>query len=205
MWEGRVSLILIYMDVKDIIGLTAAVINLAGYVPYFMGIHKGRVHPHVFSWFVWGLLTSIAVAAQIAGGAGPGMWVTAVSAVACLIIAGFALRYGEKHITRSDWVAFIAALSAIPLWIVTKDPLWSVILITLIDAVAFWPTFRKSWSKPWDEAVATYIISSLKFVIGFFALTNVSLVTALYPISLVVLNGSFTVMILLRRRIVAVK
>lgn len=188
------------MDNKDLIGIVAVLLNFVAYAGYFRGIFAGSVRPHFFSWFVWAVLTGIGYAAQVAGGGGPGSWVTGVSALVCAVIAALALKYGEKDIKRSDWIAFLGSLAAIPLWIMTKDPLYSVFLITIIDAVAFWPTFRKSWLRPDEESVFTFAASSLKFALGIAALTEVNLVTAFYTGSLVVMNGVFVVMVLYRRR-----
>lgn len=187
-------------DTKELIGLLAAILALGGYIPYLAGILNKRVKPHVFSWFIWALLTGIGFFAQIKSGGGPGSWATGLTAIACLAITILSLRHGEKNITRSDWVTFILSLSAIPLWLATKDPLWSVILISLIDVVAFWPTFRKSWYRPYEEATQAYFFSGIKFGVSLFALTTISWTTVLYPASLVIMNFVFVIMLLARRR-----
>ena len=112
----------------------------------------------------------------------------------------FGLKRGEKDIVWIDWLSLVGALLALGLWAITNEPLLSVILITLIDALGFVPTFRKSYSKPNEETALTYGLSSLKFAIGIAALDNVTLVTALYPASLVLANGIFVAMVLLRRQ-----
>jgi len=48
----------------------------------------------------------------------------------------------------ADWYFFLAALAAIPLWLLTRTPLYSVVVVTVIDALAYVPTFRKSWHRP---------------------------------------------------------
>ena len=83
---------------------------------------------------------------------------------------------------------------------VTDDPVGSVILITIIDALAFVPTFRKSYHKPNEETASTYSLSALKFAVAIAALSTVSVTTALYPLSLVVTNGVFVMMLLSRRK-----
>src|SRR3989344_7062194 len=138
-------------DSKTLLGILATVIGIIGYIPYFVDIFRGKTKPHVFSWFVWTLLTSIAFFAQVAGDAGPGAWVTGLTAMVCLVITLLAFTRGEKEITRLDWMSFVGALLGIILWIKNQDPLPSVILVTLVDAIAFIPTFRKSYHKPNEE------------------------------------------------------
>jgi len=182
------------------LGGIATAIALAGYIPYFRDLHAGTTKPHAFSWLVWALLTGIAFAGQVADAAGPGAWVTGFTAVVCFAVFLFALFVGEKQITRFDWVCLGLSLSAIPLWVVTATPLWSVLLITIIDAVEFLPTFRKSYFKPWEETAVTYFLSSVEFVVALTALEKFSVVTVLYPLSLVLMNGAFVVMLVQRRQ-----
>lgn len=191
------------MTTAEFLGWFGAGLGLLGYVPYFISIIKNKTKPHAFSWFVWGLLTAIAYFAQIADGAGPGAWATGFTAVACFVIVIAAIFKGEKEITRSDWIAFISALAAIPVWYATKDPLWAIILVTIIDMIAFYPTFRKSWHKPHEEEPLAYGISGMKFFIALFALENVTITTALYPLSLVIMNWIFVGMVLSRRKTMA--
>ena len=187
-------------DIKLAFALLGSLIALISYYPYIRDIVSGKTKPHAFSWLVWGLLTGIAFFGQLSDGGGVGIWVTGITAVVCFLIVALSFSYGEKNITRSDWWCLILSLSAIPLWLATSTPLWSVILITLIDAVAFIPTVRKSISKPHEETLITYVLSVLKFVLGIIALENYSMITTLYPASLVFINGSFVVMVILCRR-----
>ena len=187
-------------DLRIACGIAAVIIGLAGYAPYFYGIYKQRTRPHVFSWFIWGVLTGIAFAIQIKSGAGAGAWITGFTTLACLTIAAVALRHGEKTITRSDWLTFIAAMASIPLWLLTKDPLYSVLLISVIDALGFYPTFRKTWHKPWEETLISHFMNGAKWIFALAALEQISMNTAFYPFTLVFLNFAFVALALWRRQ-----
>ena len=184
------------------IGLSATILALISYIPYFRDLLRGRTKPHAFSWLIWALLTGIGFAGQIADGAGPGSWVTGITAVICSVIFVAAILRGERDITIFDWWCLFTSLLTIPLWIICDTPLWSMILISIIDAVGYLPTFRKSWKKPLEETLITYFISAVKFLIALFALENLSVITVMYPASLVIMNGLFVLMILWRRRII---
>ncbi len=184
---------------KESIAIVAVILTLVGYSQYFKNIFSGKTKPHAFSWLIWASLTGIAYFAQISDGAGPGAWVTGLTAVISFIIVGFALFKGENNITRSDWFTFIAALSAIPAWLITNDALLSVIIITAIDALGFYPTFRKSWMKPFEETAIHYFLAGVKFLLAVIALENYTVITVLYPFSLVVMNALFVMLLLIRR------
>ena len=154
----------------------------------------------MFSWLIWATLTAIAYFAQISDNAGAGSWITALTAAISFFIFFFAIFKGEKNITKGDWLTFIAALSAIPVWMITDNPLWSVIIITVIDALGFYPTVRKSWDKPEEENMFHYFMAGLKFVLAVMALDNFSIITALYPLSLVFMNFAFIALVFVRKR-----
>jgi len=184
----------------ETLAVIAIILTLAGYFQYFRTMFAGKTKPHMFSWLIWATLTAIAYFAQVSDGAGPGSWVTGLSAGISFFIAGYAFFYGEKTITRGDWLTFIAAIAAIPVWLITDNPLWSVIIITIIDALGFYPTFRKSWMKPYDETMFHYIMAGTKFILATMALSNVTIITALYPLSLVLMNFVFVALLIVRRR-----
>lgn len=145
---------------KEIFGLLSLVLSVVSYVPYVRSIFVANTKPHAFTWLVWETVMAIAFFAQLSDKAGAGSWATGLSAAFCLGIGVIALFRGEKHVTRGDWIAFIITFLAIPLWIVTSDPLWSVLLVTAIDAVAYYPTFRKSFAKPDEELAFKYVLTS---------------------------------------------
>jgi hypothetical protein len=184
---------------KEFIGAAAAVIGLLGYVPYFHGLWRGTVRPHVFTWFLWGVLMGIIYAIQVVKGAGPGAWMMGISALFCLIIAAAAFRQGDKSITRFDWTCFVLGLLTLPLWYLTEDPLYSVLLMGAIDILALSPTLRKSWVRPHEESAATYAISGVKTTLSLFAIENRVLATVFYPALISVLNSLLVGIILWRR------
>ena len=189
------------MDIitKEFLSGVSILLAIISYIPYIRGMIKGTTRPHAFSWFIWAILTFIAFFAQLDQGGGVGSWLMGFTAIITLGISIAAFFIGKRDIKRSDWCCFIVSLAAIPLWIVTKDPTFSVILITTIDAIAFYPTFRKAFTKPYEEVMFTYMISTLKFLIGIFALEAYNMNTVLYPLSLVIMNGVFVLLLIWRR------
>lgn len=185
------------------LGIAATVLGAYGYYPYIRDILQGRTKPHAFSWLVWGTMTAIGFAAQLAEGGGAGAWVTGFTAAATLSIFLLALRSGERRITRSDWTCLGGAGAALALWAVTDDPLLSVVLITLIDALGTVPTFRKSYHRPFEETVSTYVIGGVKFVLATAALDAWNVTTVLYPMSVVLSNAAFVMMVMVRRRVLS--
>lgn len=174
--------------------------TVVGYAYYFRDIFAGKTKPHAFSWLVWASLTAIAFGGQVSDNAGPGAWVTAVTAIISFIIFGLALTKGEKHITLSDKLNLVAAGFALLLWLFTSDPLLSIIIITIVDFLGFFPTIRKSYSKPYEETLIHYVLAGIKFALAIVALDNYTLITWLYPASLVAANLFFVIMLIVQRK-----
>lgn len=184
---------------NEVITLAGVVVCLLSYGIYIRAILKGQARPHLFTWMIFTVLTSIGFLAQLSADAGPGMFITGLSGLGNLTIAVFAFWKGEKNITRSDWVFFIGALAAIPVWLATETPLYAVLMISAIDAMAFYPTFRKSWNKPWDESAVAYALAGLQFFMSVMGMEKINVITALYPLVIVGLNVLLIALLLGRR------
>lgn len=187
-------------DYKTVISIITVVLSVIGYIPYHMDIYKGKTTPHVYSWFIWGLATSIAFALQVSGGAGVGSWMTLVIALNAFIIFFFGLRHGKKDITNSDTVFFVLSLIAIVIWLVAKQPVISIILISTIEMLGFIPTIRKSWHKPHSETLFTYALSAFRHGLSIFALQQLNIITWLYPVTWSLANALFSLMLIFRRK-----
>lgn len=183
-----------------ILGVLLAAQN---YTVYIIQTLKGVFKPHMFSWGVWTLLSAIAFAAQLSKDAGPGTWQTAFMTFGVGVITIVSWFKGDREYTRTDWLSLAFSLLAIPLWIATKDPLWSVILITVIDVVATWPTLRKSWLRPYEESARAFGTAALTCFLGFISLSLITVTTGLYMGTIALVNVGITVVILARRKSMA--
>jgi hypothetical protein len=95
----------------------------------------------------------------------------------------------------------IGALITVGIYLLQKDPLVAVILITLIDFIGFLPTYRKGYFEPQSETITLYLMRAISNMFALAAITDYSFVTTLYVGSLVVTN-LIIVIILSARRVV---
>ncbi len=186
---------------KIIFGFLSSAIALLCCVPYVRDIYKGKTKPHVFSWFLWGVITATVFIVQKEGRSGAGSWVTAMACVASFFVAFLGFFKGEKKFLLVDWICFFGALFGIILWVFTKQPLSAVVILTLTDGVAYIPTFKKGFSKPFEETLSTWILSALQFIIALFAFDVFSFLNLFYPVALIVMNITFVTLLLIRRKI----
>lgn len=185
---------------SEILGSIAALATLPGFVLYLANVFKGRTKPHAFSWLVWSALNAIAFTAQVTEGGGPGSYVSAVVCAGTFTVFVAALFRGETRIVRADWICLAGAAAAGLAWLVTDDPLLSVILITVVDAFGSIPTFRKSFERPHEESTLLYALDAAAFIVAIAALETKSVETVLFAAFVAIADTALVVMILLRRK-----
>jgi hypothetical protein len=173
------------MDYKIIISVISVALVFVGYGSYIQDIIKRKTTPHMFTFLVWGLASSITWALQVYGGAGVGAWIT---------------FFVEKSITKLDVIFLALALLSLFLWLVVDQPVWSVILVVLTDVLGFGPTLRKSWNKPHSETLFTWWVAAFRHGLGILALQKFNLFTLLYPVSWTAANLIFCIILLIRRK-----
>jgi hypothetical protein len=175
------------MKLTTFISVAAIALTFVAYAPYIKAILNSRVKPHFFSWLIWSLTTSIVFIAQVNAEGGVGAWPTGASAVITIYVAWLALHLrSDMRATRSDWVFLLTALLSLPLWFFTADPLWSVVILTLVDAIGFGPTLRKAWQKPHEESSLFYTLFAVRSSLSVLALESLTLTTALFPAAMMV-------------------
>ncbi len=183
-------------------GVLAIALVFVGYVPYIRDILRGKTHPHAYSWLIWIAASGIIFALQVKGGAGAGAFVTLAAALVSCFILALGLKYGESDITKTDTLFLILAIVAASLWLVADRPVASNILLITTEALAFVPTIRKSWHKPYSETLSSFALNTLRFCLALVALRHYNLLTALYPVVWAIGNGIFCIIILSRRRVI---
>ncbi len=184
---------------SEIIGLLGTAFLMGGYVPYLYALYRKQAKPHAFSWLLWGVMNAIVCAVQVTENAGPGAWTSGIATIFNFGIGIYALKYGERNIAKADWVILLSVLLALPLWAVTKNPVWSVILVSVLDTLAFLPTFRKSWHRPNEEVATTFFMGMIGYGLAWLAVDNASFANICFPAKVVVVNGLFVALLLYRR------
>lgn len=187
-------------NIKITLSIIAILLTFIAYLPYIRDALRGKTTPHVYTWFIWGFVTAITYGLQVNAGAGVGSWVTLVVAVFCFIVFALGIRNKKKDITLADTVFLILAFIALFIWLIAKQPILSVILISSIDMLGFIPTIRKSWNKPYSETLFSYELDFFRHGLSILALQKYSIITWLYSATWMVACGLFSIMLIIRRK-----
>lgn len=125
-----------------------------------------------------------------------------VVSLVCVLVFVLSLWKGTKDITKSDVIFLVLSLIALFLWLVVKQPILSILLITASEILSYVPTIRKSWKAPYSETLALYEVSAFRHGLAVFAVEKMNLLTALYPAAWALTNIIITVILILRRKAV---
>lgn len=189
------------MIYKNLLSAIAIALTIFAFFPYIRSILKGETKPHVFSWVIWGSTTFIVCLAQLADEGGAGAWPIGVSGIITLYVAILAyIKKSDSTITKTDWLFFILAMASLPIWYLTSNPLWAVVILTTADVLGFGPTFRKAYIRPFEEQLIFFVIMTIRNLISITALEHYSLTTVLFPAVIATTCLIFIPMVIYRRR-----
>lgn len=184
---------------KETVAFVAVLMAIFGNISYLKDVFKEKVHPHPYTWFIWSIVSLVTFFGQLQKGGGVGSIPTGVAEAFNLIIFFFSLKYlfnGKAgHIRKVDnYFLAIAILGLIP-WLLTKDPTISVVIVVLIDVVAFIPALRKTWVHPHTEKPTLYSMNVARHILMLFALEAYNVATTFHSIAMIITNGTMTAFI----------
>lgn len=189
------------MRYKELLSAIAIALTFIAFFPYIRSIIKDEIKPHVFSWIIWGTTTFVVFLAQLDDSAGVGAWPIGVSGSITIFIALLAyLKRADITITKTDWLFLVSALSSLPFWYFTSDPLWAVVILTTVDVLGFGPTVRKAYISPYSESLLFFALFTARNLIVVMALENYSVTTILFPAVIAAACMLLIAMITYRRR-----
>lgn len=188
---------------KETIAIIAAILAFVGNISYLKDVLRDRVHPHPYTWFIWSIVSMTTFFGGLVKGAGIGALPTGVAEAFTIIIFLFSLKYLFKknagHIKKIDHYFLVIALVGLIPWALTKDPTISVIIVVLIDIVAFIPTLRKTWVRPESEQPLLYEMNVARHVLTLFSLGAYNIATTFHSIAMICTNTVMTVFIKRKR------
>ena len=189
------------MPYKEILSTIAIALTFAAFVPYIRTIISGTTKPHVFSWIIWGTTTFLVFLAQLKGKGGVGAWPIGVSGIITIFIAFLAYaKHSDITATKTDWLFFVSAMSSLPLWYITSDPLCAVVILSIVDVLGFGPTVRKAYSFPHSESLLFFALFAVRNILVIMALEYYSVTTALFPAAIAAACIFLMAMLTYRRR-----
>lgn len=187
------------MDIKVFFGILSPLIAFVSFFPYIKDVLARKTTPHLYSWLIWAILQTMATIAILRMNS---LWSAigvATLGLVSVIVFLLSFKYGTKNITVFDKICLFGALLAIAIWMFADNVTLSIILISIIDLVAFLPTYRKGYEEPHSETIFLYMCSALSNLFSLLSITRYSIESSLYVSSLIVTNIIFVSLVLTRR------
>lgn len=188
---------------KETLAIIAAVLAIVGNISYLKDVIKDKIEPHPYTWFIWSIVSATTFFGGLVKGAGMGALPTGVAEAFTIIIFIISLKHffsdktGNRRtkIKKIDhYFLAIALLGLIP-WALTSDPTVSVIIVVLIDIVAFIPTLRKTWKHPRTERPRLYEMNVLRHVLTLFSIQTYNIATTFHSIAMIITNTAMVAFI----------
>lgn len=171
-----------------------------GYIPYIRDTMKGKTKPHVFSWGIGMIVAFIAFGLQIQEQSGPAAYVTLSAATLSSVMVFYAFKNKDKDITVFDYICLVLSVLALIAWLLAKQPVLSMVFVVLTELISFFPTLRKSWKAPYSETLSSYVTNFFRFIVALLALDKYTFVAIGFPLTWLLLNGSFALLLVYRRK-----
>ena len=189
------------LDIKLILAISATIITIVAYIPYFRDVFKRRTKPHMYTWLIWAITQGTATFALLQGGGNFGAISLFAGTILVIIIFFLSFKYGTKNITKHDTYVLGAALLAIVLWWQLKNPLIAVLMVSLIDGLGYIPTIKKTFEDPWSETPSFWLLMALAMIVTIISNAEYNLLTVTYLAVLFVANTTIFIISLYRRKI----
>lgn len=188
------------MEYKNYLSAVAIAMMVIGYIPYIRDTMKGKTKPHVFSWGIGMVVAFIAFGLQIQEKSGPAAYVTLSAATLSSVMVFYAFKNKDKDITIFDYICLVLSVFALIAWLLAKQPVLSMVFVVLTELISFFPTVRKSWKAPHSETLSSYVTNFFRFIVALLALNKYTFVAIGFPLTWLLLNGSFALLLVYRRK-----
>ncbi|HKX73307.1 MAG TPA: hypothetical protein VJM32_04805 [Candidatus Saccharimonadales bacterium] len=185
---------------RQIITVLAALIPIAGAIPYLINTVKDKTRPNIVTWFTWTLINGINTAAAFSDGAWQTAIYTGAGTIATGAIVAVGVKHGFKKYTPFDIACQIVALLGIPLWLLTGQPELAVLILLVVDFAGGLPTLRHAFKAPREETWQTFGASALGGALILVSLERFDVVALTMPLYIFLFDLTVLLTIFWRRR-----
>jgi len=168
----------------ELFAILAGLIIIAGAPPYLYDILKGKTKPQRVTWFIWGVLSTIAFISQAQLNGGWSLLFVGLNALGGILVFLLSLHYGVGGWTRLDKVALVVAFIGVIISLVIKQPIVALAGVVLADLAGLVPTIRKTLRNPESETTITWLLIGTASLLGALSVGRLEYSLLLYPVYL---------------------
>ena len=186
--------------ILEILGYVSGILIFLTAVPYIRDIRLGKTKPHRTSWFIWVILSLIALFTQLAKGGTFSLLLPAGDALAALIIFLFSIKRGVGGFATKDILALIGAIIGLILWYFTGNPVLALVIIMAVDFLGAILTILKAYKHPETETLVTWSLAGFAGLLAVLSVGKMNSVLLAYPLYICLINSATAIAVLAGRR-----
>lgn len=175
---------------QAVLGVSALLLNLIGYVPYIRDIFRKIVKPHPYTWAIWTILTTIAAVNQVKNDGGYSSLFFISTAILVCFVFILSLRFGMGGSSKIDRVCLILAIILLIHWFTSKDTHLSTVLAVIIDGIGAIPTLIKVFHHPQSETYIQWTLAGIASLLTILAVPRLDWILLIYPLYVFIMNGA---------------
>jgi hypothetical protein len=161
------------MNYYEIFGITAPIVSVIAFVPYFKSILQNKTKPSSASWWTWTILTFVIVVSSWASGASwQVLLLPAWLCISQLAVSILSIKFGDNKWDSRNKICVGGAILGILFWALTGNPLLALGFSILSDLFASIPNFRHVFLNPEQENKIAWTIGWLSAVFEILAIKN---------------------------------
>jgi hypothetical protein len=189
--------------VKAALTVASSALTAAAALPYILDIVHGRARPRVASWGIWTVVQAVGAVSAFSAWQLPGACYTVFCAAGCAAVVFLGWRHGSRDFgpldavcvaLAAEGVALLAVAAALPRLVPLS---WAVAVSVATDFLAYLPTFRHAWLKPYEEPWLPYALFGAAAGMVLWIADYRILAGVIYPMYLFAADAAMVLMILL--------
>ena len=169
-----------FFDYKNILIILAGILTVCSYFPYIKSILKNETKPHLYTWLIWTFTQGIAATALFYTDLGFSFSVILLGFLLCFLVFVLSFKYGIKEKSKTDLFFLFLAVLSILIWFFTGTPLYSVILISIVDGLGYVPTIRKTIKNYRTENIHFWVINTFVCIFLLLSLDIFSFINSVF-------------------------
>ncbi|MEX0917547.1 MAG: hypothetical protein WDZ93_00135 [Candidatus Paceibacterota bacterium] len=183
----------------QILGILAGALMFASYLFYIAAILRGTTKPNRATWFMLATISFVIALSYHEVGAENTWWVAGGASLGTFLVALLSITKGTGGWGRLDRLCILVAFGSLAIYVLSSDPLITLMLILLMDGAAMAPTIHHAYIAPDEEDTLAWTLTSIADLLAIIVIERWTVDIAVYPIYMLLINGSIVFLLLLPR------
>ena len=190
-------------EIAPTLGILAALVGIAGNVPYIRDTLHRSTRPHQGTWLIWCVLAIVVCLSQRADGASWSLLMAGTHVVLNAAILVLAIRLGTGGLAATDRALITLAGAGVTGWLIADEPLVATACVVAADMIAAAMMMPKTYRDPGSETLSTFALASLGGALAAGSVAAIDPGLLLYPAYYCLVNGALALLIVHRRSVLS--